>query len=260
MASVSAASTEPAELPVRWQLWDDITLRTPAAQVALDDTLLERAIADGTGFARIWSNRRCLVAPPGEVHRAGFAAACAHSARAGWPVVSRSSGGTVVPHTPGILHLSLAVSYPIGLAPGIEACYRHLCAPVIATLASFGIAAAPGAVAGAFCDGRFNLVAGGRKIAGTAQRRRRLAAHEAVLSQLMLLIDGDIGTAVAAANAFYAASGRNVPFRTDAVIGLHALVSPTFMRNTEPLLPAARKTLLAEAGRALGASMATDMP
>jgi len=251
VALVLPALAEPVDLPVRWQVWDDSAQRAPAEQVALDDTLLYRAISGGARFARIWSNQRCLVAPSGETCRDDFAAASSHSALAGWPVVSRSSGGTVVPHTPGILHLSMAACYPIGEAPSIEASYRQLCAPVIATLASLGVVATTGTVAGAFCDGRFNLVANGCKVAGTAQRRRRDGMREAVLSQLMLLIDGDIGAAIAASNAFYSASGRDAPFRLDAAIGINTLVRSTAGRNNVPLLPAVRTMLLAEVERIL---------
>ena len=94
----------------------------------------------------------------------------------------------------------------------LEAAYAALCAPLAAALARLGVPSAPGEVPGSFCGGRFDLVAFGRKIAGTAQRWRArpgAASPErgAILCHAALLVDLDVAAATAAVNRFYEAAG-----------------------------------------------------
>ena len=122
--------------------------------------------------ARVWENARALVVARGDERLPRFGAAREALAREGWPVVVRESGGTAVPHGPGVLLLSLAFRPPAGAAFALEAAYAALAAPLARALASLGVPSGMGHAPGSFCDGRFDLVAFGRKIAGTAQRWR----------------------------------------------------------------------------------------
>ncbi|EOQ81598.1 hypothetical protein K652_06408 [Pseudomonas aeruginosa VRFPA02] len=107
----------------------------------------------------------------------GFAPASAAVAERGWPVLLRDTGGEPVPQSPGVLNIAL--SYALG--PGdneqtrIETAYLRLCQPICDWLRERGLDAGVGAVAGSFCDGRYNVTLDGRKLAGTAQRWRRCA-------------------------------------------------------------------------------------
>ncbi len=171
---------------------------------------LEQAL-QGQAIAALWHGAPALVAPLSYRRYANLAEVSAASLRQGWPVRLRRSGGGVVPQGPGILNLSLA--YPCVGAPGAlaEPAYAHLCGLLGSALACLGIACQPAAVAGSFCDGRFNLAVRAqgrlRKIAGTAQYWRRANGRQAVLAHALLLIDADPALLCAQANRFEAALG-----------------------------------------------------
>lgn len=151
-----------------------------------------------------WSAPRALVVPRSTARKAAFAEAAAASAREGWPVHVRESGGGVVPLARGVLCVAMAWTSP---AVRIEEGYRRLCAPLVAALADLGVAAEIGWVPGAFCDGAYNLVAGGRKIAGTAQRWKRARGGDVALAHAVLLVDADLEELVGAVDRFAARCG-----------------------------------------------------
>ncbi|MFC2967511.1 lipoyl protein ligase domain-containing protein [Acidimangrovimonas pyrenivorans] len=165
---------------------------TAAEGLAAEGGLL-RAAREGQQGGLVWSSARpALVAPTALSRRPGYEGAAANSAARGWPVHLRPTGGGVTPQAPGIVNLALA-----GPADGLstEAAYRRLCDLIATALAGLGIATATGALAGSFCDGRWNLLCRGRKIAGTAQRwvpRRPpqrgwcLLAHAVILDDVAL--------------------------------------------------------------------------
>ena len=199
----------------RWHFWDDRAGGDPEARLARDAVLGEAvARADSLPTFRLWQNRRALVVSRRESRLERFEAASQRLAQEGWPVLVRDSGGGAVPHGEGILHLSLAL--PRGDAPvfSIEALYRALCKPLRIALGGLGIETGLGAVPGAFCDGRFNLVHRGRKLAGTAQRWRGGPAGTGViggyaLAHALLVVDHDLSAANAALNRFYALVGSD---------------------------------------------------
>ena len=126
----------------------------------------------------------------------------------------RDSGGGAVPHGEGILHLSLVLPRSDAPAFSIEALYRALCKPLRIALGGLGIETDLGAVPGAFCDGRFNLIHRGRKLAGTAQRWRGGPAGTGViggyaLAHALLVVDHDLSAANAALNRFYTLAGSD---------------------------------------------------
>jgi lipoate-protein ligase A len=196
-----------------WRIVDDRSPGSASARLDRDRQLLE-AVRAGSAppTARIWQNTRCLVAARSERALPGLEAARRELAARGWPLLVRDSGGTAVPQGPGIVQLSLAFRPPERPLCTLESAYCALGLPLLRTLSRLGIDAAFGDVPGAFCDGRFNLVTRGRKVAGTAQRwRSRPGAaapgRGAVLAHALLLVDGDVRELTAAVNAFYAAAG-----------------------------------------------------
>lgn len=99
----------------------------------------------------------------------------------------RLSGGTAVALGPGVLSISLALPLEDG-KPMIEAAYDLWIDGVARALrAGYGVEVGAGAVPGTFCDGNYNAVVGDRKLAGTAQARRR----GVVLVHGCLLVDVD---------------------------------------------------------------------
>jgi lipoate-protein ligase A len=172
---------------------------------------------------RIWENERTLVITAREARLPGAEAAAKAAGAEGWPVVARDSGGTAVPHGPGILQASLLLGQEGLAAHALEAVYEALCGPVRQALATLGVAVEYGEVPGSFCDGRFNLVAQGRKIAGTSQRWRGGLAptHRPggnVVAHMVLFVEADMAPATAAVNRFYQRAGAVEQFDPDAVI------------------------------------------
>lgn len=111
-----------------------------------------------------------LVVPTHWARRSGVMAAADGLAAQGWPVLARSSGGGVVPQGPDTLNL--AVVLPIAHGFRIEDGFALICGMLAEALMRFDVVTETGPVAGAFCDGAWNVTAGGRKLAGTAQRWR----------------------------------------------------------------------------------------
>ncbi|KWR91892.1 lipoyl protein ligase domain-containing protein [Cupriavidus sp. IDO] len=178
--------------------------------------------AQGRQVAQLWEAPVSLVVPRSYLRYAGLAAARTDFAQRGCPVWLRMSGGGLVPQGPGILNLSLA--YAVGRPPGAlsDAVYLHLCEVIGKGLQSLGVGTHWQAVAGSFCDGRYNLAWGppedARKIAGTAQYWRRAPTdaqspdgqRHLVLAHAVLLVTADPEEINQRANAFEAAieSGR----------------------------------------------------
>ncbi len=215
-----------------WTVLDDPPLDDPAAQVARDAELAA-AVArplDAPVAApryRVWTNRRCLVVTTRERRLPAFEAAAAASARRGWPVVLRDSGGTAVPHLPTTLLLTLVLPRRPAPEPRADEVFALLCEPAIEALADLGVSAGYGAVPRSFCDGRFNLVVNGRKIAGTAQRwRGGLPGHPVragyVLAHLALYVAADMRAATAAVNAFLQDAGSTDSFDPAAMTTVKA--------------------------------------
>ncbi|GHD98625.1 hypothetical protein U879_14185 [Defluviimonas sp. 20V17] len=160
---------------------------TASEGIAAEHALLQAA-RDGQHGALVWgAERPGLVVPRAMSRRPGFAAAARASAARGWPVHLRATGGGMAPQGPGIVNLSRAGP---ALGRSAEAIYQDLCNTVGAALATLGITTETGPLPGSFCDGRWNLLAEGRKIAGTAQHwQPRADPHSgwAVLAHAVIL-------------------------------------------------------------------------
>lgn len=208
----------------------------PQAQVA-QDVELARALLASSGDAapppalfRIWTNAQSLVVTRREERLPSFAAAAQASATRGWPVVVRDSGGTTVPHLPGTLLLTLLLPRrhaedPPVPEPRADEVFTLLCEPVIEAMARLGVTATYGAVPRSFCDGRFNLVAHNRKIAGTAQRwcgglPRYPVRDGFIMAHLALYVDADMHAATGAVNAFLQEAGSDGTFDPGQMITL----------------------------------------
>jgi lipoate-protein ligase A len=240
---------------LRWRVVEDLAVGTPAERVRRDAELLEAVRAGAAPpTARLWTNARSLVVARADARLPRFAAACTELERRGWPVAVRESGGTAVPHGPGVLSLSLAFRPTAGAPSTLESIYAALCAPLERALAGLGVRTERGAVAEAFCDGRYDLAVDGRKLAGTAQRWRAgpggpTPDRGAVLAHAVVLVDLDRAEATAALNRFYAAAGSPRLASPEASITLRealaAAGSPLAAAATDELVGTLRGALAA---------------
>ncbi|MBE3175381.1 lipoate--protein ligase family protein [Enterobacter cloacae complex sp. P29RS] len=192
--------------------------------------LFARAAA-GEAAAQLWHSPLSLVVPGSYKRFAALEPVRQRFAAAGCPVFLRKSGGGLVPQGPGIVNISLAYKIARPLGEAAEEVYRHLCAILGSALAERGVAAHWQAVAGSFCDGRFNLACGdektARKIAGTAQYWQPVAnqpaggaRHHVVLAHAALLVDCDLAAAHRHANQFEAALGCGRYYQAEKTVSV----------------------------------------
>lgn len=145
------------------------------------------ALQQGRPAILLWhSAAPALVLPAALRRRPAVQDAIAQADRAGWPVVDRRSGGGIVPQGPGTLNLAMVLP----LQPGfrLEDGYQLICGALAEALARFDIPTTTGACENAFCDGKWNVLARGRKLAGTAQRWHSGAGGAVALIHAALLM------------------------------------------------------------------------
>ena len=97
-----------------------------------------------------------------------FAKARANLAIKGHELATRRSGGTVVPQGHGILNIT-QLSLHTG-PRNIGGSYMRFCENMQARFKALGFETEIGPVTGSYCDGDYNLILDGKKLAGTSQR------------------------------------------------------------------------------------------
>lgn len=210
--------------------------QTPVPVYRAEDGLskeldLLKSVADGkqqAGFL-LWRCQRSLVVPRSLANRPAFPQACDQMAGEGWPVVIRQTGGDLTPQSPGLLNVAMVFRQQRE-SGSIHNSYLQLCQPLIQALKSLGVEAYCSAVEGAFCDGEYNLVVNGRKLAGTAQRWRRLSnadnkpGDHAVLAQAVILVDESLARLWQQGNEFYRICGIDYCIQADRHVALSDLM------------------------------------
>lgn len=230
--------------------WIEEPLADDPLRALQEDTRWVQAIARGEQgpMARLWENPRCLVVTRRETRLPAYDAACRTLAAEGWPVIVRESGGTAVPHGPGILHFSLAFPQREGVRYDLDQVYQALCEPLRRALAELGLKADYGAVAGAYCDGRYNLRVDGLKITGTAQRllaARAPGIQSAVLAQAMLMVESDAAAGTDRVNRFYALAGDDRHYDPTVSTSIEACLAAR-NRSTDRLSTRLRQLIQAQ--------------
>lgn len=140
---------------------------------------------------------------------------------AGLPVYERIAGGSAVILDEGCV--SFAVVKPCRDFTRIHRNFDEMTVGVRIALRSLGIDSQFGAAPGSFCEGPYDLVSNGRKIAGIAQAMRRGFA----LVSGMLLVSQDPVRVTELLNEFYAAAGGGADLIPDNVVHLSALLGRT---------------------------------
>lgn len=184
---------------------------SPVQILAQEQHWLRECARDGQPSAHLWQAPQCLIVTRKDVRLPRYQEACEQLAAEGWPVHVRDSGGTAVPHGAGILNLSLLLPRT---TTDLGHYYHLLGAPLLTLLAEYGLEGNYDFVPGSFCDGQYNLVIGGRKITGTAQRWLAPGQDHngAVLAQAMLLVAGDVDEGTRMASRFYELAGGELRF------------------------------------------------
>jgi octanoyl-[GcvH]:protein N-octanoyltransferase len=191
------------------------------AQLAREAAMLARWSSHEQPRALIWHGGPALVISQADRHLPHCELATRDAAEQGWPVFVRTTGGAAVALAPGVINLALFTTLP-DPAPSLAAGFELICRPVIAALARFGVAAGTGHAPGAFCDGRFNVLVGDRKIAGTAQRRTRRQGRSVLLAHASVLADGNLEELTQVVARFYERAGAARPLTALALTCLAA--------------------------------------
>ncbi len=204
----------------------------------------------------LWRPLDAALVMPRRLNRlAGFDRAQAACAAQGWPVALRDSGGEPVPQSPAVLNIALAYALPLAddEQQRIETAYRRLCEPLCAWLREHGLEPGLGEVAGAFCDGRYNVTLQRRKLAGTAQRWRRRASdgRHVTLAHAALLVENQRQPMVDVVNRFYRGCTLAPRCRVASHIALDELLEEAWSATGG--LTACYRRSLASAGLALPA-------
>jgi lipoate-protein ligase A len=228
-----------------WQLIRPEPIRDPEASIRYDEILLQRVGRGEIGpCICIKVEPHCLIVTRREARMTNFAQACTTLASQGWPVVVRCSGGSCVPQGPGMLNLSLI--HPRLKSWTLEDGYLLLCELFSRLLTSYGIEAESGEVTGSFCDGRYNLQSGGKKLVGTAQRwtggNREQAA---VLAHACLLVDLDLPEATDKINQLYRLCSNPQRFDPAACTTLRNLQQPRSQLERETFVASVEQRLAA---------------
>ncbi|HET9642949.1 MAG TPA: lipoate--protein ligase [Burkholderiaceae bacterium] len=175
---------------------------------------MEGCAASGRAVAHLWHAPAGFVVPRRYTALPGWKSLPSHLAAA---VHVRASGGGLVPQGPGVWNLSLI--WPAGSATPNDtgAIYAAFCDALAAAFARLGIHAAPQAVEGSFCDGRYNLAVQGRKLVGTAQAWRRVNGRPVVLAHAVIVVNADPEEITARANDFERALCTTTRYRADSL-------------------------------------------
>lgn len=151
--------------------------------------------------------------------------------RQGLSVFDRLGGGSAV-----LLDqrcLSFAVARPCRDLTLLHQNYRELARGAIRALELLGLPAQFGRAPGSYCEGPYDIVVDGVKIAGVAQAIRRGFA----LVSGMILIDQDPEATTHLLNCFYREAGMARHLRPEAVTNLHRLTGrPVSPREVEEAL------------------------
>jgi lipoate-protein ligase A len=165
----------------------DLTLPTPAENLALDEALLDAAEAEGGGeVLRLWEPAAPLVVM-GRSSRAAAEVNLARCAELGVPVLRRSSGGAAIVTGPGCLMYGVVLSYErLPDLRLLDRAHRHVLSRLAAALQTIGIAAE-------HC-GTSDLALAGRKFSGNSLRCKRdhLLYHGTLLYDFSLDLVGHL--------------------------------------------------------------------
>jgi len=129
----------------------------------------------------------------------------------GHELATRRSGGTVVAQGEGILNItSLALHYG---PRNIGRSYIAFCQQMQTRFRALGFETDIGPVSGSYCDGDYNLVIGGKKLAGTSQRWVKGPDKASiVLNHAVILVTENGREATRRVNTFHAIADNQDSF------------------------------------------------
>jgi hypothetical protein len=191
-----------------------------ARQKELADDLTAK---DAARTLFVWRSQPALIVTRTDAHLPSFAQAAQDLDARGWPVLLRKSGGGACPVGPGTLQIALIL--PAFGGATLETMYAALVRLIQSTLRQFGVVAGTGHVPGAFCPGRYDVIANGKKIAGLAQHwGHNGSGAYCITAAASLIVDDDPGVLCGAVNRFYGIAGGATLYQPGAITSLRVCV------------------------------------
>jgi hypothetical protein len=205
-----------------------------SAAIDTDSQRLDALLRGGDSASgwRLWTNSQCLVTTRRFAATPRFSDAALASARRGWPVFVRVSGGTTVVHRPGILNASYFEAWR-GDGDDVTRRFRIFCEHLAASIRSVGVSICLGPVNGSYCNGSSNLVSGGRKLAGTASLVRRRGDYVGLLSHASIWVTGRVAVDVEAIECFEGELGFQPSYSENVHTTLERRLMSAFARTGE---------------------------
>ena len=145
----------------------DLTLPTPAENLALDEALLDEAesAARPTETLRIWEPREPMVVV-GRSSQVGVEVRLDRCRKLGIPVFRRTSGGAAIVTGPGCLMYAVVLGFELRpMLRAIDQAHRFVLGKVVSALKPL--------VPGVRCRGTSDLAVGDRKFSGNSIRVKR---------------------------------------------------------------------------------------
>jgi len=199
-----------------WRYTRAETAQDPALNYALDLAIAEHE-ADGKvpDTVRLWQPGRCLAVGRFDNRLLQFQKAVQHLKSRGVTLVQRMSGGKAVWQDRGYLNFSV-IAHSQSLKIGIPEAYRKFSEVFSFGLRELGLEAEFQQVAGAFCDGPYDLAVRGKKLVGTAQIQKR----GLLIVQGTILVDCDLNEMIEKISDFYEFAGEPVQLRQEVMTTL----------------------------------------
>lgn len=219
-----------ARTPFRWIVLDPATAGARFRLSPVMAEALAHSAAGGRPVVLVRRQPRYALLGPKDRRLPQLDRAVRSLEQDGWPTFMRIGGGSAVLLDDHVL--SFAVARPCRDLTTLERNFRELAAGVLTTLERLGLPARFGAAAGSYCEGPFDIVVEGRKVAGVAQAIR---AGFALVSG-MVLVDQDPEATTARLQDFYREAGSSIVLRADAVTNLRRLGVPLTVAELVPLL------------------------
>jgi lipoate-protein ligase A len=196
-----------------------------AQQLELEQQLMlgYKQCINTTNSLWLWQATPSLVVSKIDSNLKNFEEAKLYTESQGLPVNIRQSGGSAVIQNDQVINISRIYFQDDPIT--IQQSYLNMCRPVLDVLKDLGIEAYLGSVEGAFCDGAYNIVYQGKKLAGTSQRWLSVPKSKSkiILEHMVIVLKKDYKLWTKKLNDFYRMAGSTQSFKGSAIISLEEI-------------------------------------
>ncbi len=199
--------------------------RDVSEQLKLEQELIEKYRQDSnlSNSLWLWQAKPSLVVSKLDSNLKTFEIAKLFTESQGMPVSIRQSGGSGVIQNDQVINISRIYIQDDPIS--IEQSYLTMCQPVLNVLKALGIEAYLDSVEGSFCDGVYNIVYQGKKLAGTSQRWLSIPKSKAkvILEHMVIVLKQNYKSTTKILNDFYRIAGSDQYFKDSVIISLEEI-------------------------------------